>query len=58
MKNIKWNALGYAVLAAASLSGVGVAIGEKSFLILALSIAFLILAMHGGFKSKKRPSTK
>jgi len=58
MKKIKWNALGYAVLAAASLSGVGVAIGEKSFLILALSFGFLILAMRGGFKSKKRPSTK
>lgn len=58
MKNIKWNALGFAVLAAASLSGVGVAIGEKSILILAVSIVTLFLAMRGGFNSKKRPSTK
>ncbi|WP_158587582.1 DUF5325 family protein [Neobacillus notoginsengisoli] len=58
MRNIKWNVLGYAALAAASLSGIGIAIGEKSVIVFLLSLGLLAFSMRGGFKSKKLPGTK
>ncbi|MGG3466520.1 YlaF family protein [Neobacillus pocheonensis] len=54
MKNIKWPLLIYAILAAASIMGIGVAISEKSLLGIIGSILAVIVIMGLGFSTKKR----
>jgi hypothetical protein len=54
MKNVKWSLLVYAILAAASIMGIGIAISEKS-LIGALACIVAIIAIMGmGFKTKRK----
>ncbi|WP_223595919.1 YlaF family protein [Neobacillus bataviensis] len=54
MKNIKWPLLIYAILAAASIMGIGVAISEKSILGIIGCILAVIVIMGLGFSTKKR----
>ena len=54
MKQIKWIFVLYAVLAAVSIMGIGVAIGEKSVLGVIGSILALVLIMGLGFKTKAK----
>ncbi|MEC1521004.1 YlaF family protein [Neobacillus niacini] len=54
MKQIKWVFIVFAVLAAASIMGIGVAIGEKSILGVIGSILVLIVVMGFGFKTKAK----
>jgi arginine exporter protein ArgO len=54
MKQIKWNLLMYAILAAACIVGIGIAIAEKSFLGSIGCIIAVIFVMGFGFKTKKR----
>ncbi|MGG1678864.1 YlaF family protein [Neobacillus sp. NRS-1170] len=54
MKNIKWPLLIYAILAAASIMGIGVAISEKSLLGIIGCILAVIVIMGLGFSTKKR----
>ncbi|MFP7295983.1 YlaF family protein [Neobacillus niacini] len=54
MKHIKWIFVVYAILAAMSIMGIGVAIGEKSLLGVIGSILALILIMGFGFKTKAK----
>jgi hypothetical protein len=54
MKQIKWIFVLYAVLAAVSIMGIGVAIGEKSILGVIGSIIALIIIMGFGFKTKAK----
>ncbi|MEH7334884.1 YlaF family protein [Neobacillus drentensis] len=54
MKNIKWPLLIYAILAAASIMGIGVAISEKSVLGIIGCILAVIVIMGLGFSAKKR----
>ncbi|MDN3014905.1 YlaF family protein [Paenibacillus sp. BSR1-1] len=54
MKNIKWSLLIYAILAAASIMGIGVAISEKSVLGIIGCILAVIVIMGLGFSTKKR----
>ncbi len=54
MKQIKWIFVVYAILAAVSIMGIGVAIGEKSILGVIGSILALILIMGFGFKTKAK----
>lgn len=58
MKTIKWDMLGLAILAAAALSGIGIAIGAQSIIGVLASIAVLGLAMREGFKRKKNAAKK
>lgn len=58
MKQIKWDMLGLAILAAAGLSGIGMAIGAHSIIGVVASIAVLVLAMREGFKRKKNAAKK
>ncbi|MBO8176369.1 MAG: YlaF family protein [Bacillus sp. (in: Bacteria)] len=54
MKDIKWIFVLYAILAACSIMGIGIAIGERSILIAVISLLSLILIMGHGFKTKKK----
>ncbi|SFA76279.1 MULTISPECIES: YlaF family protein [unclassified Bacillus (in: firmicutes)] len=54
MKNIKWPFLGFAILAAASIMGIGIAIGERSIWGALISVITLIFVMGMGFKTKKK----
>ncbi|NHM29642.1 YlaF family protein [Neobacillus terrae] len=54
MKQIKWNMLAFAILAACAIMGIGVAIAEKSILGGIGCIIALILIMGFGFKTKKK----
>ncbi|RDI47606.1 YlaF family protein [Falsibacillus pallidus] len=54
MKDIKWIFVLYAILAATSIMGIGVAIGERSILGILGCIVLLILIMGMGFKKKKQ----
>ena len=54
MKQIKWNLLMYAILATASIAGIGIAIAEKSIIGAFGCIIGVIFIMGFGFKTKKR----
>jgi hypothetical protein len=54
MKKIKWVFVVYAILAALSIMGIGVAIGEKSIIGVIGSILALIVIMGLGFKTKAK----
>lgn len=54
MKQIKWIFVMYAVLAAASIMGIGVAISEKSVIGVMGSIVLVVLVMGMGFKTKRK----
>ncbi|WP_191276956.1 YlaF family protein [Neobacillus kokaensis] len=54
MMQIKWSLLLYAILAAVSIMGIGVAIAEKSLIGIAGCIIVLIAIMGMGFKTKKK----
>jgi hypothetical protein len=54
MKQIKWIFVVFAVLAAVSIMGIGVAIGEESILGVIGSILALVLIMGFGFKTKAK----
>ncbi|QQZ08083.1 YlaF family protein [Heyndrickxia vini] len=54
MKDIKWIFILFATLAAASMIGIGVAIGERSIIGIILCILVLILVMGYGFKTKAK----
>jgi len=54
MKQIKWNLLMCAILAAACIAGIGIAIAEKSIIGVVGCIVAVILVMGFGFKTKKR----
>ncbi|RDU38432.1 hypothetical protein DRW41_02390 [Neobacillus piezotolerans] len=58
MKKIKWDIFGLAIMAAASISGIGIAIGEQSILGILACIAVLSFAMREGFKRKKKGQKK
>jgi hypothetical protein len=57
MKQIKWIFVVFAVLAAVSIMGIGVAIGEESILGVIGSILALVLVMGFGFKTKAKYRT-
>ncbi|MBS4172374.1 YlaF family protein [Bacillus sp. FJAT-49736] len=54
MKNVKWIFLIYAIIAAFSMAGIGVAIGEQSILGFLICIVILIFILGIGFKTKKK----
>ncbi|OMP68484.1 YlaF family protein [Domibacillus epiphyticus] len=54
MPNIQWPFLGFAVLAALCMIGMGVAIGEQSWIGAILSIVFLLAVMGFGFSYKAK----
>ena len=54
MNNVKWPLLIYAILAAASIVGIGIAISEKSFIGVLCCIAAVIFIMGLGFKTKRK----
>jgi len=54
VKEIKWIFLLYAVFAALSMMGIGVAIGESSIIGILVSIVFLMIFLGLGFKTKKK----
>lgn len=54
MKQIKWIFVVYAILAAVSIMGIGVAISEESILGVIGSIIALFLIMGFGFKTKAK----
>lgn len=54
MKKIKWIFVVYAILAAMSIMGIGVAIGEKSIIGVIGSIIAVVLVMGFGFKTKAK----
>ncbi|MBM7654124.1 YlaF family protein [Neobacillus cucumis] len=54
MNNVKWPLLIYAILAAASIVGIGIAISEKSFIGALGCIAAVIIIMGLGFKTKRK----
>lgn len=54
MKQIKWIFVVFAILAAVSIMGIGVAIGEKSIVGVIGSILALIVVMGFGFKTKAK----
>jgi arginine exporter protein ArgO len=54
MNQIKWSMLAYSILAAISIMGIGVAIGEQSIIGAVISILALIVIMGMGFKTKKK----
>ncbi|WP_059170000.1 YlaF family protein [Bacillus sp. FJAT-27445] len=58
MEKIKWSFLGFAFLAAASISGIGIAIGERSIFGVLVCITLLLYTMKEGFKRKKRDRKK
>lgn len=54
MREIKWIFVLFATIAAASMVGIGVAIGEKSILGILICIIALIVVMGFGFKTKAK----
>ncbi|WML27614.1 YlaF family protein [Neobacillus sp. OS1-33] len=54
MKNVKWPLLVYAILAATSIMGIGIAISEKSITGAIGCIVAIVVIMGMGFKTKKR----
>lgn len=54
MKKIKWIFVVYAILAAISIMGIGVAIGEESILGVIGSVIAVVLVMGFGFKTKAK----
>jgi hypothetical protein len=54
MKNIKWIFVLFAVLAALSIMGFGIAISAKSLVIAILSLIILTVVMGLGFTTKKK----
>lgn len=54
MKRVKWPLLFYAILAAASIIGIGIAIAEKSLIGVISCMAAVIIIMGIGFKTKKK----
>ncbi|GIN83852.1 hypothetical protein J6TS2_02380 [Heyndrickxia sporothermodurans] len=54
MKEIKWIFVLFATIAAASMVGIGVSIGEKSILGILICIITLIVVMGFGFKTKAK----
>ncbi|APH05398.1 YlaF family protein [Bacillus weihaiensis] len=54
MKQGKWIFLLLASLAAISMIGIGISVGERSMIGIILSIIFLIAIMGTGFVMKKR----
>ncbi len=54
MKQIKWAFIVYAVLAALSIMGIGIAIGEQSILGAIGCIIAVLLVMGMGFKTKAK----
>ncbi|MGZ4159732.1 MAG: YlaF family protein [Neobacillus sp.] len=54
MKQIKWIFVVYAILAASSIMGIGIAIAEKSFIGALGCIIAVILIMGMGFKTKRK----
>jgi hypothetical protein len=54
MKQIKWIFVMYAIIAAASIMGIGVAISEKSVIGVMGSILLVVLVMGMGFKTKRK----
>ncbi|MFF2445995.1 YlaF family protein [Neobacillus sp. NPDC058068] len=54
MNQVKWPLLMYAILAAASIMGIGVAISEKSIAGAFGSILAVAIIMGLGFKTKKK----
>ncbi|WP_053366057.1 DUF5325 family protein [Bacillus sp. FJAT-27245] len=58
MKKVNWGILGIAILTAGAISGIGIAIGEKSILGVIACIATLVFAMREGFKRKRQAAKK
>jgi len=54
MSNVKWSLLLYAILAATSIMGIGIAIGEQSLIGGIGCIFALIVIMGMGFKTKRK----
>nr|WP_028392990.1 MULTISPECIES: YlaF family protein [Bacillaceae] len=54
MMNIKWNFLVLALLAVICISGIGIAIAEKSITIAAICVIALTVIMGYGFTQKKK----
>jgi hypothetical protein len=54
VKKIKWIFVIYAILAAMSIMGIGVAIGEESILGVIGSVIAVVLVMGFGFKTKAK----
>ncbi|MFD2443370.1 YlaF family protein [Bacillus sp. CGMCC 1.16607] len=54
MKKIKWPLLFFALLATASIMGIGIAIGERSILGIIACILALVFVMGFGFTTKKK----
>lgn len=54
MSNVKWPLLIYAILAAASIVGIGIAISEQSIIGGLGSIVAVIVIMGMGFKTKRK----
>ena len=54
MGSIQWPFLGFAVLAAACMIGIGIAIGEQSIIGAVLSIVLLLAVMGFGFSFKAK----
>ncbi|MEH7076053.1 YlaF family protein [Neobacillus drentensis] len=54
MKTVKWPLLAYAVLAAASIMGIGIAISEKSVIGVLGCVIAIIIIMRMGFKTKRK----
>ncbi|PLS06407.1 YlaF family protein [Neobacillus cucumis] len=54
MNNVKWPLLFYAILAAASIVGIGIAISEQSLLAATGCIMAVIIIMGMGFKTKRK----
>lgn len=54
MEKIKWIFVVYAVLAASSIMGIGISIGEKSILGAVVSIILVVFIMGMGFKTKAK----
>ncbi|MBA9025011.1 MULTISPECIES: YlaF family protein [Bacillaceae] len=52
--NIKWNFLVLALLAVICISGIGIAIAEKSITIAAICVIALTVIMGYGFTQKKK----
>lgn len=54
MNKVKWIFIVYAILTAASIMGIGVAIGEKSIIGIIGCIIAVIVIMGMGFKTKAK----
>jgi arginine exporter protein ArgO len=54
MNQVKWPFLFIAILAAATIMGIGIAIAERSLLGILACIVGLVFVMGFGFKTKKK----